>query len=88
MGVQKGDRVTIHSPMIPELRSAAMPGNVPEQGSTSVVFAGFSSNALSTRINEARVKIVITSDGSYRGQQSARPEIPLLMDEALIKCSC
>ena len=68
-GVKKGDRVCIYLPMIPELAisvlACARIGAI-----HSVVFAGFSSNALSTRINDSDCKMVITSDGSYRGTKS------------------
>ena len=63
-GIQKGDRVCIYLPMIPELAisvlACARIGAV-----HSVVFAGFSSTALATRINDSACKMVITSDGSY-----------------------
>lgn len=65
-GVQKGDRVCIYLPMIPELAfsilACARIGAV-----HSVVFAGFSANALSARINDSTCKMLITADGGYRG---------------------
>ncbi|MEL6918869.1 MAG: AMP-binding protein, partial [Bacteroidota bacterium] len=65
-GIRKGDRVCIYLPMIPELAvsvlACARIGAI-----HSVVFAGFSSIALSTRVNDCDCKMVITSDGSYRG---------------------
>lgn len=68
-GIQRGDRVCIYVPMIPELivsmLACARIGAV-----HSVVFAGFSSSALRTRINDATCKMVITSDGSYRGAKT------------------
>jgi len=68
-GVQKGDRVCIYLPMIPELAvsllACARIGAI-----HSVVFAGFSANALSTRINDSDCKMVICSDGSYRGSKT------------------
>ncbi|MBK7098363.1 MAG: acetate--CoA ligase [Sphingobacteriales bacterium] len=83
MGIQKGDRVTVYLPMIPELAvtmlACARIGAV-----HSVVFAGFSSNALATRINDSQSKIVITSDGSYRGNKVL--DLKSIVDEALIKC--
>ncbi|MCO5292473.1 MAG: acetate--CoA ligase [Chitinophagaceae bacterium] len=83
MGVQKGDRVTIYLPMIPEL-AVAMLACARIGAVHSVVFAGFSSNALSTRINDSQSKIVITSDGSYRGNKVL--DLKSIVDEALIKC--
>jgi len=68
-GVVKGDRVCIYLPMIPELAistlACARIGAV-----HSVVFAGFSASALSSRINDSDCKMVITSDGSYRGSKT------------------
>lgn len=68
-GVQKGDRVCIYLPMIPELAisvlACARIGAI-----HSVVFAGFSATALATRINDSDCKMVITSDGSYRGGEN------------------
>ena len=67
-GIERGDRVCIYVPMIPELivsmLACARIGAV-----HSVVFAGFSSEALRTRINDASCKMVITSDGSFRGSK-------------------
>lgn len=67
-GIKKGDRVCIYLPMIPELAisvlACARIGAI-----HSVVFAGFSSTALATRINDAECKMVITSDGSFRGSK-------------------
>ena len=68
-GIKKGDRVCIYLPMIPELAisvlACARIGAI-----HSVVFAGFSSKALSTRINDCDCRMVITSDGSYRGAKT------------------
>ena len=52
----------------------------------SVVFAGFSSNALATRINDSDCKMVITSDGSYRGTKKI--DLKVIVDEALESCPC
>ena len=84
-GVQKGDRVCIYLPMVPELAisllACARIGAI-----HSVVFAGFSSSALATRINDSECKLVITSDGSFRGSKSI--DLKGIVDEALEKCSC
>jgi len=83
-GIKKGDRVCIYLPMIPELAvsvlACARIGAI-----HSVVFAGFSSTALSTRINDSDCKLVITSDGSYRG--SKKIDLKGIVDEALEECS-
>lgn len=82
-GVKKGDRVCIYLPMIPELAvtvlACARIGAV-----HSVVFAGFSSNALSTRINDSDCKILVTSDGSYRGAKTLN--LKSIVDTALEDC--
>ena len=82
-GVKKGDRVCIYLPMIPELTYAVLA--CARIGAIhSVVFAGFSSNALSTRINDSDCKMVITSDGSYRGSKSI--DLKGIVDKALDDC--
>ncbi len=65
-GIKKGDRVCIYLPMIPELAVAVLA--CARIGAIhSVVFAGFSSQSLATRIDDAQCKMLITSDGGYRG---------------------
>jgi acetyl-CoA synthetase len=83
MGIKKGDRVAIYLPMIPEL-AIAMLACARIGAIHSIVFAGFSANALSDRIIDAECNLVITSDGGYRGTKS----IPLkeIVDEALETC--
>lgn len=84
-GITKGDRVCIYLPMIPELAIAVLA--CARIGAIhSVVFAGFSSTALSTRINDAECKMVITSDGSYRGAKTI--DLKGIVDEALRDCPC
>ncbi|GLB53815.1 acetyl-coenzyme A synthetase [Neptunitalea chrysea] len=82
-GIEKGDRVCIYLPMIPELAIALLA--CARIGAVhSVVFAGFSSKALATRINDAACKMVITSDGSYRGAKKL--DLKSIVDEALESC--
>jgi len=82
-GIKKGDRVCIYLPMIPELAisvlACARIGAV-----HSVVFAGFSSKALATRINDSDCKMVIAADGSYRGAKTI--DLKGIVDEALESC--
>lgn len=81
--VQKGDRVCIYMPMIPELAVAVLA--CARIGAVhSVVFGGFSATALATRINDCDCKIVLTADGGFRGNKT----IPLktIVDEALHDC--
>ena len=65
LGVQKGDRVNIYLPMIPEA-AVAMLACARIGAAHSVVFGGFSSQSLSDRINDAEAKVLITADGGYR----------------------
>ena len=83
MGIEKGDRVCIYLPMIPELAitmlACAKLGAV-----HSVIFAGFSSSAVASRVNDCGAKMVITSDGSYRGNKVL--DLKSIVDEAIEKC--
>ncbi|PKP24405.1 MAG: acetate--CoA ligase [Bacteroidetes bacterium HGW-Bacteroidetes-2] len=82
-GVKKGDRLCIYLPMIPELAvsilACARIGAI-----HSVIFAGFSSKALETRINDCDCKWVITSDGGFRGNKNI--DLKGIVDEALQNC--
>ena len=82
-GVKKGDRVCIYLPMIPDLPVALLA--CARIGAIhSVVFAGFSSTALASRINDSDCKVVITSDGSFRGNKTI--DLKGIVDEALESC--
>jgi len=82
MGIEKGDRVCIYLPMIPELAitmlACAKLGAV-----HSVIFAGFSASAVASRVNDCEAKMVITSDGSYRGNKVL--DLKSIVDDALEK---
>ncbi|NOY83154.1 MAG: acetate--CoA ligase [Kiritimatiellaeota bacterium] len=65
LGVEKGDRVALYMPMIPEL-AIAMLACVRIGAVHSVVFAGFSAESLADRINDAQAKLLITADGGFR----------------------
>ena len=83
LGLEKGDTAIIYMPMIPELMMATLA--CARIGAVhSVVFAGFSAQALTDRINDSSCKMVITSDGLYRGAK----EVPVkrIVDEALEDC--
>ncbi|MFE7660533.1 acetate--CoA ligase [Streptomyces celluloflavus] len=82
LGVHTGDRVAIYMPMIPET-VIAMLACARLGAPHSLVFGGFSAEALATRINDADARVVITADGGYRrGKPSAlKPAV----DEALTK---
>ncbi|MEM3441265.1 MAG: acetate--CoA ligase [Candidatus Bathyarchaeia archaeon] len=64
-GLKKGDRVAVYLPVIPELPIALL-ATVRLGGIHTVVFSGFSAEALADRINDCEAKILITADGSYR----------------------
>ncbi|NNK30105.1 MAG: acetate--CoA ligase, partial [Flavobacteriaceae bacterium] len=82
-GVSKGDRVCIYLPMIPELAIAVLA--CARIGAVhSVVFAGFSSQALAARINDCDCRLVITSDGSFRGGKTLN--LKEIVDQGLESC--
>ncbi|MDX2188822.1 MAG: acetate--CoA ligase [Bacteroidota bacterium] len=79
-GAKKGDRICIYLPMVPEA-AIAMLACARIGAIHSVVFGGFSANALSDRINDASANILITSDGSFRGNKQIG--LKEIADEAL-----
>ena len=83
-GIKKGDRVCIYMPMIPELTisllACARIGAV-----HSVVFGGFSSEALASRINDSKCSLLITADGAYRGDKIIN--LKEIADNALNICA-
>jgi len=82
-GVKKGDRVCIYMPMIPELAYAVLA--CARIGAVhSVVFAGFSAGSIADRIQDSGCSMVITSDGSFRGEKKL--DLKSIVDEALEKC--
>lgn len=85
-GAQKGDRVCIYMPMIPELAVAVLA--CARIGAVhSVVFAGFSAQALADRILDAQAKVVLTSDGLFRGEKKI--DVKTIVDEAIsLGCDC
>ena len=84
IGIKKGDRITIYLPMIPELPismlACARIGAI-----HSVIFSGFSSQAIADRANDSKSRLIITADGGYRRGKI----IPLkkIVDEAVEKIS-
>lgn len=79
-GVGKGDRVIIYIPMVPEA-AIAMLACARIGAVHSVVFAGFSATSLSDRIIDCQAKMVITSDGNFRGNKQIA--VKTVVDEAL-----
>lgn len=82
-GVKKGDRICIYMPMVPELAVAVLA--CARIGAVhSVIFGGFSAQSIADRINDARCKLVITADGSFRGNKQI--QLKEVIDDALIGC--
>jgi acetyl-CoA synthetase len=82
LGVKSGDRVTLYMPMVPELPIAMLA--CARIGAThSIIFGGFSADAIADRNNDARAKVVVTADGGWRRGK----EVPLKanVDESLTK---
>lgn len=84
-GVEKGDRVIIYMPMVPEA-AVAMLACARIGAVHSVVFAGFSANALADRITDCHAKMILTSDGNLRGTKTI--EVKSVVDEAVEKTDC
>jgi len=83
-GVKKGDRVCLYMGMIPELAIATLA--CARIGAIhSVIFGGFSAQAISDRLHDARAEFIVTCDGAFRGAK----DIPLksVIDEALVSCA-
>ncbi len=85
LGANKGDRICLYMPMVPELAFAVLA--CARIGAIhSVVFAGFSSKSLSDRINDASCKFVLTADGGYRGAKIT--PLKNIADDAIKQCPC
>ena len=83
LGVEKGDRVAIYLPMIPEA-AIAMLACSRIGAPHSVVFGGFSPESLADRINDAEAKLLITADGGYRRGEA----VPLKVNADMAVASC
>ncbi|MBA3308641.1 MAG: acetate--CoA ligase, partial [Nocardioidaceae bacterium] len=83
LGVQAGDRVAIYMPMIPEL-VVAMLACARVGAPHTVVFGGFSADALSTRIQDCDARVVVTADGGYR--RGAASALKPAVDDAVRSC--
>ncbi len=79
-GAKKGDRICLYMPMVPELAIAVLA--CARIGAVhSVVFAGFSSKALASRIDDAKCSILLTADGAFRGNKTI--DLKSIADQAL-----
>ena len=83
LGIKKGDRVCLYMPMVPEL-SIAVLACARIGAIHSVVFAGFSAKSLADRINDASCNLLITADGSFRGNKVL--DLKSIVDTALESC--
>ncbi|MFZ5824581.1 MAG: acetate--CoA ligase [Bacillota bacterium] len=83
MGVQRGDRVTLYMPMIPEA-AVAMLACTRIGAVHSVVFGGFSAEALRDRINDSQSKLVVTADGGWRRGNIIR--MKQIVNDAIVDC--
>ncbi len=83
LDVKKGDRVAIYMPLVPEA-IAAMHACARIGAVHTVVFAGFSSEALKDRINDSEAKVLITADGGFR--RGAVTQLKMMADQALLDC--
>jgi acetyl-CoA synthetase len=93
LGIKKGDRVSIYLPMIPEL-AITMLACTRIGAIHSIVFGGFSAEALRDRINDCGAKVIITCDGTYRGSKAvpqkdnadkALEETPSIVKQIVVK---
>ena len=80
LGIEKGDRIALYMPMIPEFPIAMLAAN--RIGATyTAVFSGFSSSALAGRIQDSEAKLVVTADGVYRRGKVI--QLKKIVDEAV-----
>jgi acetyl-CoA synthetase len=84
-GIKKGDRVCMYMPMVPELAIACL-ATARIGAVHSVVFAGFSAQALSDRVNDAEARVILTSDGNYRGKKNI--PVKAIVDQACDTSPC
>ncbi|MBX3289095.1 MAG: acetate--CoA ligase [Acidobacteria bacterium] len=81
--VKKGDRVALYMPMVPELAIAMLA--CARIGAThTVIFGGFSADAIADRVNDGKVKLIVTADGGYR--RGAEVTLKNTIDNALPNC--
>ena len=85
LGVEAGDRVAIYMPMVPEL-AVAMLACTRIGATHSVVFGGFSADALRDRTNDAEAKVILTADGGWR--RGSVLALKNIVDEAADQCPC
>ena len=83
LGVTKGDRVALYMPLVPELAIAMLA--CARIGAThTVIFGGFSADAIRDRVNDGQCKVIVTADGGYR--RGAEIKLKAVVDEAVPQC--
>jgi len=83
LGVQQGDRVALYMPLIPAL-SVAMLACARIGATHTVIFGGFSADAIRDRVNDGQCKLIVTADGGYRRGSEIR--LKDTVDEAAVNC--
>jgi acetyl-CoA synthetase len=83
LGIEKGDRVALYMPLVPELATAML--SCARIGAThTVIFGGFSAEAIRDRVNDCECKLIVTADGGFRRGSEIR--LKQTVDEAVENC--
>lgn len=83
LGVQTGDRVALYMPLVPALAVAMLA--CARLGAThTVIFGGFSADAIRDRVNDGQAKVIVTADGGYRRGREIK--LKAIVDDAVVKC--
>jgi acetyl-CoA synthetase len=83
LGLRKGDCVALYMPLVPEL-AVAMLACARIGATHTVIFGGFSADAIRDRVNDGRCKLIVTADGGYR--RGAEVRLKDVVDEAVVQC--
>jgi acetyl-CoA synthetase len=83
LGVETGDRVALYMPLVPAL-AVAMLACARIGATHTVIFAGFSADAIRDRVNDGQCKVIVTADGGYR--RGAEIKLKEIVDEAAVQC--
>ena len=83
LGVKKGDRVALYMPLVPELAIAMLACS--RIGAThTVIFGGFSADAIRDRVNDCECKMIVTADGGFR--RGSEIKLKEVVDNAVVQC--